>query len=211
MSLVTSNFEKVKKEINYDVNIIAVSKSFNYDHVEPLIKFGHKHFGENKVQEALSKWSFIKNSKTDIKLHMIGKLQSNKAREAVKLFDYIHSLDNLKLAQTLSKSENLLNLKRKYFIQVNIGEEKQKSGVFKQQLIFFYNHCVVDLNLNVIGLMCIPPVDKNPSFYFNETMQLNRSLGLKDLSMGMSADFKEALKYNSTFVRIGSAIFGKRN
>ena len=212
MSSIINNFEKIKALINNSkVNLIAVSKSFQYDHIRPLVDYGHKHFGENKVQEAMIKWSKIKDQIPDINLHMIGRLQSNKAKDAIKLFDYIHSLDSFKLANLLAKFENSLNLKRRYFIQINIGNEKQKSGIAIEQVDEFYNYCTKTLQLNIIGLMTIPPVDNNVSKYFKLLLELNKSLGLLELSMGMSADFKEALKYNTTFVRIGSAIFGKRS
>ena len=211
MISIVSNFEKIKKLINNNVNIIAVSKSFQYEHIKPLVDYGHKHFGENKVQEALSKWSKIREKQSDLLLHMIGKLQSNKAKEAVNLFDYIHSLDNVKLASLLSKFENSLKKKRKYFIQVNIGREKQKSGISTEQLDSFYNFCTKELNLNVIGLMTIPPSDGNVTTYFKILMELNHSLGLQEISMGMSGDFVEAIKYKATFIRIGTAIFGNRN
>ena len=211
MTSIVSNFEKIKKLINNNVNIIAVSKSFQYEHIKPLVDYGHKHFGENKVQEALSKWSKIREKQSDLLLHMIGKLQSNKAKEAVNLFDYIHSLDSVKLASLLSKFENSLKKKRKYFIQVNIGREKQKSGILTEQLDSFYNFCTKELNLNVIGLMTIPPNDGNVTTYFKSLMELNHSLGLQEISMGMSGDFVEAIKYKATFIRIGTAIFGYRN
>ena len=211
MISIVSNFEKIKKLINNNVNIIAVSKSFQYEHIKPLVDYGHKHFGENKVQEALTKWSKIREKQSDLLLHMIGKLQSNKAKEAVNLFDYIHSLDNIKLASLLSKFENSLKKKRKYFIQVNIGREKQKSGILTEQLDSFYNFCTKELNLNVIGLMTIPPSDGNVTTYFKSLMELNHSLGLQEISMGMSGDFVEAIKYKATFVRIGTAVFGNRN
>ena len=211
MSFVTINFEKVKKLVGDKVNIIAVSKTFEYIHIKPLVEIGHKHFGENKVQEAERKWLEIKKYLPDIKLHMIGKLQSNKAKQAVKLFDYIHSLDNFKLANLLSKYETLFNKKRKYFIQVNVANEKQKSGIDKNKLALFYKYCTEELNLKVIGLMCIPPNDGSVNVYFKSIMELNESLGLKELSIGMSADFLTAIKYNSTFIRIGSAIFGERS
>ena len=211
MISIVSNFEKIKKLINNNVNIIAVSKSFQYEHIKPLVDYGHKHFGENKVQEALSKWSKIREKQSDLLLHMIGKLQSNKAKEAVNLFDYIHSLDSVKLASLLSKFENSLKKKRKYFIQVNIGREKQKSGILTEQLDSFYNFCTKELNLNVIGLMTIPPSDGNVTTYFKSLMELNHSLGLQEISMGMSGDFVEAIKYKATFIRIGTAIFGNRN
>jgi len=211
MISIISNFKKVKTIINNDkINIIAVSKSFNYDHIKPLVDFGHNHFGENKVQEAHSKWLNIKNKFPQINLHMIGKLQSNKAKEAVSLFDFIHSLDNIKLANLLFKFEKILNKKRKYFIQVNLGKEKQKNGVDINNLDKFYKYCVDELQLNVIGLMAIPPNDGNENLYFKLLMELKDTLGLEELSMGMSGDFKIALKYNTTFVRIGSAIFGTR-
>ena len=211
MSFVTINFEKVKKLVGDKVNIIAVSKTFEYIHIKPLVEIGHKHFGENKVQEAERKWLEIKKYLPDIKLHMIGKLQSNKAKQAVKLFDYIHSLDNFKLANLLSKYETLFKKKRKYFIQVNVANEKQKSGIDKNKLALFYKYCTEELNLKVIGLMCIPPNDGSANVYFKSIMELNESLGLKELSIGMSADFLTAIKYNSTFIRIGSAIFGERS
>ena len=210
MSPIISNFIKIKKNIDNNVNIIAVSKSFQYDHIKLLVDFGHNHFGENKVQEAHNKWFKIKDEIKTINLHMIGKLQSNKAKEAVNLFEYIHSLDNPKLASLLSKFENILNKKRKYFIQVNIGREKQKSGILIEQLDSFYTYCTKELNLKVIGLMTIPPNDGNEIVYFKNLMELNDSLGLHEISMGMSGDYMEAIRYKATFVRIGSAIFGDR-
>ena len=212
MNSLSNNFEQVKSLIkNNKVNIIAVSKTFQYEYIKPLVDYGHKHFGENKVQEAMIKWSKVKDEIPEINLHMIGRLQSNKAKDAIKLFDYIHSLDSPKLANLLSKFEQSLSLKRKYFIQINIKNEKQKSGIKIEQVDEFYNYCTKTLKLNIVGLMAIPPVDGNQSNYFKLLMQLNESLGLLELSMGMSEDFKEALKYKTTFVRIGSAIFGKRN
>jgi len=211
MNSVIYNFEKIKKSINDSTNIIAVSKSFKYDHIKPLVDYGHLHFGENKVQEAVNKWTVIKKNKPGINLHMIGKLQSNKAKDAVNLFDYIHTVDTPKLAGLISKFETLLNKKRKYFIQVNIGQENQKSGVRVEDLDNFFNYCFRELNLDIIGLMAIPPNDGKENLYFKHLMELNESLGLKELSLGMSGDFKVAIKYKSTFVRIGSAIFGNRN
>jgi len=211
MNSVIYNFEKIKKSINDSINIIAVSKSFKYDHIKPLVDYGHLHFGENKVQEAVNKWTVIKKNKPVINLHMIGKLQSNKAKDAVNLFDYIHTVDTPKLAGLISKFETLLNKKRKYFIQVNIGQENQKSGVRVEDLDNFFNYCFRELNLDIIGLMAIPPNDGKANLYFKYLMELNESLGLKELSLGMSGDFKVAIKYKSTFVRIGSAIFGNRN
>ena len=211
MNSIINNFEKIKALIKNDkINIIAVSKSFQYNQIRPLVDYGHRHFGENKVQEAMIKWSSVKDQIPDINLHMIGRLQSNKAKEAIKLFDYIHSLDNPKLAGLLAKFEQSLNLKRKYFIQINIGNEKQKSGIKIEEIDNFYDFCKKTLQLNIVGLMAIPPVDDDESKYFKLMMELNQSLGLSELSMGMSADFKEALKYKTTFLRIGSAIFGQR-
>ena len=212
MNSIITNFEQIKSLINNNkTNIIAVSKSFQYDHIRPLVDYGHKHFGENKVQEAMIKWSKVRDQIPGINLHMIGKLQSNKAKDAIKLFDYIHSLDNSKLANLLAKFEKSLSLKRKYFIQINIGNEKQKNGIKTEHVDEFYKYCTKTLQLNIIGLMAIPPVDINVNQYFKLLLELNKSLGLVELSIGMSADFKEALKYNTTFVRIGSAIFGKRS
>jgi PLP dependent protein len=211
MHPIIQRFENIKSLINNsNVKIVAVSKTFPYEQIKPLVDFGHVHFGENKVQEAQHKWSEIKKKQPNIKLHMIGKLQSNKAKEAVNLFDFIHSVDNPKLASLLAKQENNLNKKVSYFIQVNIGNESQKSGIEIKSLDEFFYYCTKDLKLNVIGLMAIPPNDDKESFYFKKMMQLNKLLGLKELSMGMSADFQEALKYETTFVRIGSSIFGNR-
>ena len=216
MSIIIERFEKIKSIITSakpikPVNIIAVSKTFSIDHIQPLLDYGHNHFGENKVQEAIAKWSEVKKLKQDVKLHMIGKLQSNKAKDAVKLFDYIHSLDNQKLAAALSKHQNNLGKKLKYFIQVNIGNEIQKSGIPVEELDAFYNYCINEINLKIAGLMVIPPNDKNSEKYFKSLNQLNKSLALDDLSMGMSADYINAVKNESTFVRIGSSIFGARS
>jgi pyridoxal phosphate enzyme (YggS family) len=211
MHPIIQRFENIKSLINNsNVKIVAVSKTFPYEQIKPLVDYGHVHFGENKVQEAQNKWSEIKKKQPNIKLHMIGKLQSNKAKEAVNLFDFIHSVDNPKLASLLAKQENNLNKKVSYFIQVNIGNESQKSGIEIKSLDEFFYYCTKDLKLNVIGLMAIPPNDDKESFYFKNMMQLNKLLNLKELSMGMSADFQEALKYETTFVRIGSSIFGNR-
>ena len=216
MSIIIERFEKIKSIITSakpikPVNIIAVSKTFSIDHIQPLLDYGHNHFGENKVQEAIAKWSEVKKLKQDVKLHMIGKLQSNKAKDAVKLFDYIHSLDNQKLADALSKHQNNLGKNLKYFIQVNIGNEIQKSGIPVEELDAFYNYCINEINLKIAGLMVIPPNDKNSEKYFKSLNQLNKSLALDDLSMGMSADYINAVKNESTFVRIGSSIFGVRS
>ena len=212
MDTIISRFENIKSLIgNSNVKIIAVSKTFSPDIIKPLVDHGHLHFGENKVQEAQSKWVDLKKINPNINLHMIGKLQSNKAKEAVKLFDYIHSLDNQKLANILAKQENIANKKLKYFIQVNIGNEKQKSGISINLLDDFYYYCIKELKINIIGLMAIPPDDNQSDDYFKKLMELNKLLGLKELSMGMSSDFKTALNYETTFVRIGSSIFGSRS
>jgi pyridoxal phosphate enzyme (YggS family) len=216
MNIIIERFNKIKLNIfsckpAHNVNIIAVSKTFPIEHINPLIEHGHQHFGENKVQEAVAKWSDINREKKNIKLHMIGKLQSNKAKDAVKLFNYIHSLDNQKLADTLAKYQVSLKKNLKYFIQVNIGNEMQKSGIPVNELDPFYNYCKNQINLNIIGLMIIPPNDNNPEKYFKSLNELNKSLALKDLSMGMSADYLKAVKHGSTFVRIGSSIFGLRS
>tara|TARA_B100001121_G_C18524079_1_gene542744 strand:+ start:57 stop:707 length:651 start_codon:yes stop_codon:yes gene_type:complete len=216
MSTIVERYKKIQSNItslipDKPVNIIAVSKTFDLDHIKPLIDHGHIHFGENKVQEATVKWSEQKRINPNIKLHMIGKLQSNKAKDAVKLFDYVHSLDNQKLADTLVKYETNLNKKLQYFIQVNIGNEIQKSGIPANELDAFYNYCTSEINLEIIGLMVIPPIDKNPNKYFKSLNELNRSLALENMSMGMSADYEEAIKQGSTFVRIGSSIFGSRS
>ena len=215
MNTIIQRFNKIKSNITSikpirPVNIVAVSKTFSLNHIQPLIDHGHKHFGENKVQEAFSKWQELKKSNNSLNLHMIGKLQSNKAKKAVEIFDYIHSLDNQKLADILSKEQQNLGKKLKYFIQVNIGNELQKSGVQAQELDNFYNYCIKEKNLNIIGLMVIPPNDNNTNKYFKNLDELNNSLSLKELSMGMSADYYEAIKNNATFVRIGSLIFGNR-
>ena len=216
MSTIVDRFDKIKSKIlslktNKPVNIIAVSKTFALDYIKPLIDHGHTHFGENKVQEATSKWAEQKKNNQNLKLHMIGKLQSNKAKDAVKLFDYIHSVDNQKLADNLSKNEINLNRKLKYFIQVNIAHEIQKSGIPVNELDAFYNYCVNEINLKIIGLMLIPPNNENPEKYFKSLNELNKSLALENMSMGMSSDYMEAIKNGSTFVRLGSSIFGSRS
>ena len=212
---IINNFNKIKQQIknnsSQEVQIIAVSKTFSLDHIMPLIKYGHNHFGENKVQEATSKWSEMRKNNDNLKLHMIGKLQSNKAKDAIKLFDYIHSLDSQKLADTLAKHQMGLKKSLKYFIQVNIGNEMQKSGIPVGELDPFYNYCKNKINLNVLGLMVIPPNDNSPEKYFKSLGELNKSLALQDLSMGMSADYIEAIKQGATFVRVGSSIFGERS
>jgi len=190
--------------------IIAVSKTFNLDHIKPLIEHGHVDFGENKVQEAVNKWNNVKSKNKNIKLHLIGKLQTNKVKIAVKLFDFIHSLDNEKLAKKISYEQSIQNIKPKIFIQINIGDEQQKSGIRKTHLNEFYNYCL-SLNLDVIGTMCLPPINKDSSKYFSEMLECNNKLNLSELSMGMSSDYLQAIEYKATFLRIGSNIFGERN
>ena len=210
MNETVRNFQNIKFSINNsNVKIIAVSKTFPLNKIKPLLDYGHIHFGENKVQEARNKWLNIRYQNTHLQLHMVGRLQTNKAKEAVELFDYIHSVDSEKLVIALSKYENLLKKKNKYFIQVNIGNEIQKSGVHIDKLSEFYFFCKKN-SLNIIGLMCIPPNNKNSKKFFIELSKLNKSLELKQISMGMSSDYLEAVQCGSTFVRIGSAIFGER-
>ena len=216
MSIIIERFKKIKANIDEikpkkKVKIVAISKTFGLDHIKPLIDHGHDHFGENKVQEALTKWKEIKNLNQNLKLHMVGKLQSNKAKNAVEIFDYIHSLDNQKLADILSKSQKNINKTLQYFIQVNIGNELQKSGISVSELDSFYTYCTQEIKLKVIGLMIIPPNDMQSTKYFKSTEEINNSLALNELSMGMSADYLEAIKYGATFVRIGSSIFGSRS
>ena len=207
--------EKVKVKLSTFSNsnkipiIIAVSKTFKMQHIYPLIDHGHVDFGENKVQEAQEKWTEIKEKNKNIKLHLIGRLQTNKVKIAVTLFDYIHSLDSKKLADKISKYQKEQNLKKKMFIQVNIGGEDQKSGIQKDELPDFYNYCK-NLDLDILGLMCIPPFNKDSSSYFHEMKNLSEKFNLKDLSMGMSSDYINAIENGSTYVRIGSNIFGQR-
>jgi len=193
-----------------NTNIIAVSKTFDMSMIKPLIDYGHQHFGENKVQEALEKWTDVKNSTENIQLHMIGKLQTNKVKYVVPLFDYIHSLDNLNLAKKISQEQKKKNKNLKIFIQINIGNEKQKSGIDIESLKDFYSTCVNELQLNIIGLMCIPPQNEDTNFHFKKMSEIQKSIGVKELSMGMSSDYLEAIKYGASFVRIGSKIFGER-
>ena len=215
MSIIIERFEKIKSNISKvsdkEINIVAVSKTFSLDHIMPLIEYGHIHFGENKVQEAVAKWTKIKEKKNNLKLHMVGKLQGNKARKAVEIFDYIHSVDSQKLADILSKSQNELNKSINYFIQVNLGNEQQKSGIPYSEVDAFYNYCTREKKMNILGLMAIPPKDDNTNKYFKSLSEQNLALGLKELSMGMSADYMEALNYKATFLRIGSLIFGERS
>ena len=214
--MIVQRFEKIKSNIEIlkpsrKINIVAISKTFDLNHIKPLIDYGHNHFGENKVQEAVAKWTDLKKNMKNLNLHMVGKLQSNKAKNAVEIFDYIHSLDNQKLADVLSKSQKNSNRYLKYFIQVNIGNELQKSGIHINDLESFYNYCTREKKLDVIGLMVIPPNDDNTKKYFQSVSNLNSSLGLKELSMGMSSDYVEAINQNATFVRLGSSIFGSRS
>ena len=216
MSILIERFNKIKSNIELvntpqKVNIIAVSKTFPLEHISPLLEHGHQHFGENKVQEAVAKWSKIKEENKSIKLHMVGKLQSNKAKDAIKLFDFIHSLDSQKLADNLAKHERILNKSLRYFIQVNIGNEIQKSGIPIGELDPFYSYCKNEVNLNILGLMVIPPNDNKSEKYFKSLNELNKSLALQDLSMGMSADYIEAVKHGATYIRVGSSIFGERS
>ena len=196
--------------INRLPKIIAVSKTFKIDKILPLIEHGHIDFGENKVQEAIDKWTEIKSKNSNIKLHLIGKLQTNKVKFAVKLFDYIHSVDSEKLAKKISDEQLKINKNIKIFIQVNIGSENQKSGISKNDVLNLYSYCK-KIGLNVVGLMCIPPANNDPSVYFNEMNILNSELNFSELSMGMSSDYLEASKHSATFLRIGSSIFGSRD
>jgi pyridoxal phosphate enzyme (YggS family) len=201
----------IKSKVNHDKlpKIIAVSKTFPIENILPLIDHGHLHYGENKVQEALEKWTDIKNMNLNIKLHLIGRLQTNKVKFALKIFDYIHSLDNEKLANKISEEQEKHEKKPKIFIQVNIGNEDQKSGINKAKLGDFYKYCK-NLNLDIIGTMCIPPNDGNTVEYFSEMKDINQKLNFKDLSMGMSGDYLDAIKNSATYVRVGSKIFGSR-
>ena len=194
---------------DYNPKIIAVSKTFKIDHIMPIIDHGHIHFGENKIQEAVEKWSDIKHNNNQIKLHMIGKLQTNKVKLAVKLFDYIHSVDNIKLATKISDEQKKLNKNIKIFIQINIGNEAQKSGINNNEVVEFYKSCN-KLELDVVGTMCLPPDDDQSDNYFSKMQSINESLNLKEISMGMSNDYLKAIKFKSTFVRIGTKIFGQR-
>ena len=216
MSTIIDRFNKINSNINNlnpnkAVNIVAVSKTFTLEKIMPLIEYGHIHFGENKVQEAQAKWNEIKLRKKNLKLHMIGKLQSNKAKNAAQLFDYIHSLDNQKLADIFSNFENNNEKKLKYFIQVNIGNETQKTGIPISDLEDFFNYCSKEKKLSILGLMIIPPNDNNHNKYFEHLNFLNKSLGLNEMSMGMSSDYEDAIRHNSTYIRLGSSIFGERS
>jgi len=188
-----------------------VSKTFSLEKIMPLIKYGHIHFGENKVQESIDKWSEIKNEISNLKLHFIGKLQTNKVKHVIPLFDYIHSLDSIKLAEKIHNQQNKINFRPKIFVQVNIGAEKQKSGILISDLENFLKDCKNNFDLNILGLMCIPPISNSPKKYFEIMQKLNEKFGFNDLSMGMSSDYLDAIKCGSSYIRIGSKIFGKRN
>ena len=219
MHLVLKNLNSIKNKVNELVNkkqlktkpkIIVVSKTFSLDQIDPLIQSGHVHFGENKVQEAETKWKVFKEKNKNLQLHMIGKLQSNKSKKAVQLFDFIHSLDNPKLAHKLSECEKELNKKVNFFIQVNLANENQKSGIILNELNDFYDYCSKELLLNIIGLMCLPPIDDKSGDYFKILKSTADKLNLKDLSMGMSSDFEDAILNGSTYLRLGTLILGER-
>jgi len=212
LNLVKNKIKEIldKKQPKTIPQIIAVSKTFPLDKIIPLLDAGHFHFGENKIQEAESKWLDVKNNYKALQLHMLGKLQVNKVKKAVKLFDYIHSLDNEKLATKINYYEKELNKKIKVFIQVNLAEEVQKSGVVLSNVESFYNYCTKELSLNVIGLMCLPPMNSNSNSYFQILKNTSKKLNLTELSMGMSADYEEAIFNGSTFLRLGTVIFGER-
>ena len=219
MHQTVKNLLNIKSEIktkldqlkyNYLPNIIAVSKTFSIEHILPIIEYGHVHFGENKVQEALEKWSEIKKKNQNIKLHMVGKLQTNKVKFALKVFDFIHSLDNLKLAKKISEEQKKYEIKPKIFIQINIGDEDQKSGIIKTNVLEFYNECK-NLDLDIVGTMCLPPYNKDTKKFFFEMEQINTKLKFKELSMGMSNDYLSAIEYSASYLRIGSKIFGERS
>ena len=216
-----NNLDLIKKEIqskitklnylNYNPKIIAISKTFPISDVFPLINHGHVHFGENKVQESITKWTDIKNDFKNVKLHMVGKLQTNKVKHVLSLFDYIHSLDNIKLAEKISNEQQKIGKKIKIFIQVNIGNESQKNGILEENLITFYKKCKIDFGLQIEGLMCIPPNDNKSEIYFSKMRKLSEQINLSELSMGMSDDYLKACEYKTTFFRIGSKIFRERN
>jgi len=189
--------------------IIAVSKTFKLDHINPLIDHGHIDFGENKVQEAVEKWTDIKKEKSELKIHLVGRLQTNKVKFALKVFDYIHSLDSKKLAVKISEEQAKHKVKPKIFIQINIGDESQKGGIRVNELEEFYNYCM-ELDLEIIGTMCLPPISDEPEKYFSRMNYLNKKLNFKESSMGMSSDYLEAIQYNATYLRIGTSIFGER-
>ena len=209
---IENNINTYLNELNINNNskIIAVSKTFKINKILPLIEYGHNDYGENKVQEAIEKWTEIKKKNSKIRLHMIGKLQTNKVKFAVQIFDYIHSVDSEKLAKKIADEQNKINKKIKIFLQVNIGDESQKSGINKSNIGHLTSYCR-DIGLDLIGLMCIPPANIDPEKYFNEMNKLNKISGFRELSMGMSSDFLTATKHFSTYLRIGSSIFGQRS
>ena len=219
MHQTVQNLLNIKNEIktklaelkyNYLPNIVAVSKTFSIKHISPIIDYGHVHFGENKVQEALEKWPGVKKSNPNIKLHMVGKLQTNKVKFALQIFDFIHSLDNLKLAKKISEEQKKYKVKPKIFIQINIGDEDQKSGIIKTDILDFYNECK-NLDLDIVGTMCLPPYNKDTKKFFLEMEQINNKLKFKELSMGMSHDYLSAIEHSASYLRIGSKIFGERS
>ena len=199
-----------KLNINNNPKIVAVSKTFKIDKILPLIEYGHTDYGENKVQEAVEKWTDIKLKNNKIRLHLIGKLQTNKVKFAVKVFDYIHSLDNEKLAKKIAEEQEKQNVKPRVFIQINLGEESQKSGITKNNLEEFYNFSK-NLGLNIIGTMCIPPFGEDSTTFFSQMKELNNKINLDEISMGMSSDYLNAIEFNATYLRIGSNIFGQRS
>tara|TARA_Y100000590_G_scaffold465217_1_gene636884 strand:- start:723 stop:1388 length:666 start_codon:yes stop_codon:yes gene_type:complete len=213
LNLINNKVKEIveKKQLKTLPKVIAVTKTFPLDVFKPLLEFGHHHFGENKIQEAEDKWLNIKSDYKNLQLHMIGKLQSNKAKKAVKIFDYLHSLDNEKLAKKIDQYQNELNKKLKIFIQVNLGNETQKSGISLSQLDDFYIFCTKKLSLSIIGLMCLPPLDSDSEKYFKTLKELSHKYNLKDLSIGMSNDYENAVLHGSTFLRLGTAIFGERS
>ena len=212
LNLVKNKINEIiqKKQLKTHPEIIAITKTFSSKDILPLLEAGHIHFGENKIQEAENKWKKLKNTYNNLQLHMVGKLQSNKAKKAVELFSYIHSLDSEKLALKLYKYEKELNKKIKLFIQINLENESQKSGISLNDLNSFYNYCTNELSLNVIGLMCLPPFDSDSEKYFKILKKASETINTKELSMGMSDDYEKAILNNSTFLRLGTAILGKR-
>jgi len=212
MSLI-DNYKLIRSKINAlssKVTLVAVSKTFPLNHIKPLIDFGHLDYGENKVQEAVQKWTDLLILRNDLKLHMVGNVQTNKVEQVVKIFSYVHSLDSEKLADKFSSFQSKFNKQLKYFIQVNIGNESQKKGINISSVPEFVKYCQKNLNLNILGLMCIPPVNSSPEIFFSKLRELNDSFNFKDLSMGMSSDFEMAIKYGANYVRIGSLLFGDR-
>jgi pyridoxal phosphate enzyme (YggS family) len=212
MSLI-NNYKLIRSKINAlssSVTLVAVSKTFSLNYIKPLIHLGHLDYGENKVQEATQKWADLIALRKDLKLHMVGNVQSNKVEQAVKIFSYIHSLDSEKVAHKFSTIQSKLNKELKYFIQVNIGGESQKKGINISLVSQFVKYCQIELKLNILGLMCIPPLDTSPDIFFSRLKDLNDNFNFKNLSMGMSSDFQKAIKYGANYVRIGSSLFGDR-